>query len=296
MDLLSDIPDFVRAEISSSSSGLSFASSSTSTSSFRQRWDDLGGFVERILCSETSFQELTLRDLLSSLPFGSVQATDTSGFWSSTAFPAHFKFTTFVHFQHLTRQEEFFAAPNLLFVLESPGTQPSWNSHTKIVQIPKITSAATFVFLFQHFVAPSSTTSSHYTSTGGGGGGVTSTPEQQHVEDENMEDEDMVVASVTYSAVPFDPAIHSVLAPKDMIHHQHQHHHHQTSSSDIDGLLERWKRGDTKGRSGKPTVEKIADLGGMTQLDLKKWLTTNGVTWTQMLIKHGFRDNQKSSS
>ena len=97
MDLLSDIPDFVRSEIFSSTAQTS-PTTTTHHSPFWQKWHELGLVVEKCVTPETSFQELTLRDLLASLPCGSVQATDANGFWSSTAFPSHFKFTTHSHF------------------------------------------------------------------------------------------------------------------------------------------------------------------------------------------------------
>jgi hypothetical protein len=297
MDLLSDIPDFVRAEISSSLPTPPPSATTEPFSSnpvFRKHWNELGAFVERIICPDTSFQELTLRDLLSSLPFGSTQATDAFGFWSSTAFPTQFKFTTFAHWTSITSTSPTTTTPTTLFVLESPGFEPNWNPLTRTIQIPKITNAATFVFLIQHFSPPSLTTPcrqqglSVAKEEAGGGGEVTETDEEEEI------------VSCAYSAVPFDPSIHS---------HSHVSSHYDrgiftpaapasaspSTTLNVDDLLERWKRGETRGRTGKPTVEKIAELGGITQLDLKKWLSSNGFTWTQMLIKHGFRETQKSS-
>jgi hypothetical protein len=283
MDLLSDIPDFVRSEICCAPSS-SPSSSSSMASPFWQKWNELGSVVEKIVTPETSFQELTLRDLLASLPLNSVQATDANGFWSSSAFSSNFKFTTHPHFVSTAVS----SSTSLLFVLESPCIDV--DVQKKIVKIPRITNAATFVFLLQHFhlgdnneqgrkrpllVPSSSLTVQEMEMDEGAGGG---------------DDDEEVVSNVTYSATNVTHAISS-LTPLDAGILKTAS---ASTVTDIDSCLQRWKRGETNGRTGKPTVEKIAEMAGMTQLDLKKWLAAKNTTWTQMLITHGFRDGGKS--
>lgn len=306
MDLLSDIPDFVRSEIccpsgpvptGSSSSAAAAPTETPATSPFWQKWNELGLVVEKCIAPETSFQELTLRDLLASLPLNSIQATDANGFWSSTAFPSNFKFTTHPHFMSTTMSAAARSTNGILFVLESPCVDV--HVQKQIVKLPRITNAATFVFLLQHFQLQSSEClrvdhikQPHNTRTPSDMAMDCEGPSNTSNEDE---DADEGVVNVTYSAMPMTSQPSSVTpmdagivkAPPSTSSSS------STSSVDIDSILERWRRGETHGRTGKPTVEKIAEIAGISQLDLKKWLSTKGTTWTQTLIKHGFRDGGK---
>jgi hypothetical protein len=274
MDLLSDIPDFVRSEICSPSSPAT-TGQNQHTNPFWKKWNDLGLVVEKIVTPETSFQELTLRDFLASLPLGAVQGIDANGFWSSTALPSNFRLTTHQHFQHVRNADDV-----VTFVLESPTTDVSVRD--RIVCIPKITNAATFVFLLQHFQLPTEGTKRNMSVAA-----VTVPPPSPQPPSMEVEEDNDVV--VTYSATPLSNPPSSV-TPLDVGIVTNNHRAAATTKPDIDDCLRRWKRGDTNGRTGKPTVEKIAEMAGITQLDLKKWLATKGTTWTLMLTQHGFRD------
>ena len=301
MDLLSDIPDFVRSEIFSSTAQTS-PTTTTHHSPFWQKWHELGLVVEKCVTPETSFQELTLRDLLASLPCGSVQATDANGFWSSTAFPSHFKFTTHSHFLSTGSRTgiAYDPRPGLTFVLESPCAEVHIQSQT--VKIPKITNAATFVFLLQHFQLNRGMYEDQQRRLNASFSMEMEMERDHRCADEADEADDEADGGggggevhVTYSAIRMPEHIDSV-PPTDsgIVYPTTTTASKQQSSTvvDLDSYLARWKRGETNGRSGKPTAEKIAEMAGISQLELKKWLTAKGTTWTQMLIKHGFRDGK----
>lgn len=54
----------------------------------------------------------------------------------------------------------------------------------------------------------------------------------------------------------------------------------------VELLLEKWK---IEKPNLKPTIPKVSDFANIEQDKIHKWLKTNGKSWSNMLVTHGFR-------
>jgi hypothetical protein len=58
--------------------------------------------------------------------------------------------------------------------------------------------------------------------------------------------------------------------------------------NEIDHIIENFKKNNPQ---SKPTIPKISEFTGQSQEQIKKLITKSGKTWTELLIKFGFRNN-----
>ncbi len=292
MDLTSDIPDFVRdsfvpvGELASSTE-----TTANPTTTFESKWKELGTIVLGMSLGHLvqqpqpfAFSCIRLSDIIHVL--GDC-VTDDHHLWASPSLAPFVRLTTWTHVKSETNFYELAATlstPTLIFAFEANTEAPRsyFYGPQELVAIPKVVTAATFVFLLQRVSQPTNPFSpvNHQ---------AFKKKRILATTDATGEDSDEDVRpTMTVQSVDIEQSVTNV----PMCERQRMGSTAQQPSNtfeatfDLHEIMSKWKR-DNK----RPTVEKICEIEKLTQRDVKQWLARQNTTWTKMLIQYGFRDS-----
>jgi hypothetical protein len=150
----------------------------------------------------------------------------------------------------------------------------------ELVTIPKVITAATFVFLLQRVQMSTVNV-----------GSVSTTFKKKRILqatiDGGEESDEELRTTTCIQSVEIEQATTNIPA----VERQRMGNAQQPTNAlevtfDLHEIMSKWKR-DNK----RPTVEKICENEKLTQRDVKQWLVRQNTTWTKMLIQYGFRDS-----
>lgn len=282
MDLTSDIPDFVKESFVPAGE---FVPEPVNNNTFESKWKELGSIVIGMMSTGPAqppfaFSCIRLSDIIESL--GDC-VTDDHQLWVSPTLAAFVRLTTWSHIKSETNFYELAAtlsAPTLIFAFEANTEAPRsyFYGPQELVAIPKIITAATFVFLLQRvsFAQTPTPTPSLFKKK-----------RILQETDVNDEDDNDGGRMVCVQSVEIEHATTNIPA----VDRQRMGNAQQPPSAvevtfDLHEIMSKWKQ-DNK----RPTVEKICENEKLTQRDVKQWLARQNTTWTKMLIQYGFRDS-----
>lgn len=301
MDLTSDIPDFVKESFvpSGQEEEEMLPPEPANHNTFEDQWKELGKIVLGMYTARTSpqnefaFSCIRLSDLITIL--GDC-VTDEHNLWVSPTLAPFVRLTTWSRIRTETNFYELaatFLEPTIIFAFESAVDVPRsyFYGSQELVAIPRVVTAATFVFLLQRVsLVPSSSASmtSHHHPTPAAKKKRTLCVADNLHDDESDEENGAGASSVGMSvqSVEIEHASTNVpVTERQRMGTGTQLPCASEVTFDLHEIMSKWKR-DNK----RPTVEKICDTEKLTQRDVKQWLARQNTTWTKMLIQYGFRD------
>lgn len=283
MDLTSDIPDFVRDSFVPT--GDHVVPEPVNNNTFESKWKELGsivlGMVAQPQTQPFAFSSIRLCDIIDAL--GNC-VTDESHLWVSPTLAPFVRLTTWSHIKSETNFYELastFATPTLIFAFEATTDVPRsyFYGPQELVAIPRIVTAATFVFLLQRVNL--STTPLQNTA-------VTMVFKKKRTlqTDTNDEFEDEGRTATCVQSVEIDHANTNIpVVERQRMGNTQQPPNAAEITFDLHEIMSKWKR-----ENKRPTVEKICETEKLTQRDVKQWLARQNTTWTKMLIQYGFRE------
>lgn len=283
MDLTSDIPDFVKE---------SFVPMEDDDgddripvkNTFEDKWNELGKVILGMYTqkqTDFAFSCIRLSDIISTL--GNC-ITDDHNLWVSPTLPAFIRLTTWARIRTETNFYELAATlgePKVIFAFESAADVPRsyFYGPQELVAVPRIITAATFVFLLQRFAAQTAptTTSTHL---------PVKKKRAFHADPTDESEEDgNVQTSVQSVEIEYASTNVPVCERQRMGNNAQQPPSASEITFDLHEIMSKWKR-----ENKRPTVEKICEMEKLAQRDVKQWLARQNTTWTKMLIQYGFRD------